>query len=750
MQFHIIKSGIMTLLICAIITFGVFDAGAKDFSEFPQLKEGQKIRIGYLEGGPFLNYHQNLVAFVNGLVKLGWLNEPHFPEFSNTPNTREVWEWLVTHTKSDYLVFVKDGFYTNNWDKKLRSETRQKVLDRLGKNPGFDFMIAMGTWAGQDLANEKNQVQTMVFSSSEPVKAKIVKGSQYSGISNLHARTNPTRYERQIRLFHDLIGFQKLGVAYEDSPEGRTYAAIDDIRKVSQERGFEVFECFTLNATPEIKEANTSVNKCYHDLAKKVDALYITNQIGVNEKNMPELMAPLLAKKIPTFSQPGLKIVKLGALMSISQSKFKYVGEFHAQTAGKIFNGAKAGDLPMIFEEPSKLLLNLETANRVGYTPSVEVLVAADEVFKTIAPPKVPEEFPVSPRTDNGKKWRIGYLQGGSYNSYQRSLIALVEGLMDLGWIEKQSIPPQENDKDTDKLWAWMASEMKSDYLEFRFDAYYNSNWNKEQRPQTKVELIDRLNSKKDLDLILALGTWAGQDLANNQHHTPTLVASTTDPLEGKIIKSVEDSGYDHIHAKIDPTRHERQVKLFYEFFKFKKLGVAFEDSEAGRAFGAIGNVEKMSSELGFEFVPCYANFSELSQEQVEANIAQCYKELAPEVDAVFIARHPGVSLKNLSNIIAPLNKYKIPSFSQGLSNEVQHGTLLSISVADFSGIGNFYATTIAKIFNGAKPRQLNQVFKNPPKFAINMKTAKTIGYNPPVEILSAADEIYHEISVAE
>lgn len=750
MQFHIIKSGIMTLLICAIILLGVFDAGAREFSEFPQLEEGQKIRIGYLEGGSFLNYHQSLVAFVNGLVKFGWLNDPHFPEFSNTPNTREVWEWLVTHTKSDYLVFVKDGFYSNNWDKKLRSETRRKVLNRLDKNPDFDFMIAMGTWAGQDLANEKNQVQTMVFSSSEPVKAKIVKGPQYSGIDNLHARTDPARYERQIRLFQDLIGFQKLGVAYEDSPEGRIYAAIDDIRKVSRERGFEVFECFTLNTTPDIKKANASVSKCYRELAEKVDALYITNQTGVNEKNMPELIAPLLAKAIPTFSQAGSNMVKRGALIGISQPKFKHVGEFHAQAAGKIFNGAKAGDLPMIFEDPSKLSINLETAKKVGYTPSVEVLVAAAEVFKTIAPAKVSEDFPISPRTNNGKKWRIGYLQGGSYNSYQRSLIALVEGLMDMGWIERQSIPTQENDKDTDKLWAWMASEIKSHYLEFSADAYYDSSWDKEQRPRTKAELIDRLNMKKDLDLILALGTWAGQDLANNQHHTATLVASTTDPLEGKIIKNVEDSGYDHIHAKIDPTRHERQVRLFYDFFKFKKLGVAFENSEAGRAIGAIGNIEKMSTELGFDFVPCYANFSDLSQEQAEANIAQCYTELAPKVDAVFIARHPGVSLKNLPNIIAPLNKYKIPSFSQGLSNEVQHGTLLSISVANFSGIGNFYATTIAKIFNGAKPRQLNQVFKNPPKFAINMKTAKTIGYNPSVEILSAADEIYHEISVAE
>jgi len=749
MQFHSIKSGIWALSLTALILFSALNVEAKQFSEFPQLKQGQKIRMGYLEGGPYLNYHQSLVSFVNGLVKLGWLETPHLPDFSDPPRTHELWKWLVSHSKSDHLVFVKDGFYTNNWDKTLRAKTRSKVLTRLDGNPDFDFMIAMGTWAGQDLVNEKNQVPTMVFSSSEPLKSKIVKGTEYSGFENLHARTDPFRYQRQLRLFHDLIGFKKLGVAYEDSPDGKTYAAIDDIRKVGQERGFEVLECFTINATPDIATANASVKRCYQELAENVDALYITHQTGVNEKNMPELMAPLLKNGIPTFSQPGLRVVELGALMSVAPDSPEYVGNFHAQTAGKIFNGAKAGDLPMVYEEPSKLSLNLETAGHIGYTPPVEVLVAADKLIKSTSRPKGAENFPVTPQKNHGKKWRLGYLQGGSYNSYQTSLIALVEGLMGLGWIERQAIPQQENDKDTDKLWAWLASEVTSDYLEFCADAYYDSSWDKAQRPHTKADLIARLNTKKDLDLILALGTWAGQDMANNQHHTPTLVASTTDPVEGKIIKSAEDSGYDHIHAKIDPKRHERQVSLFYDFFKFKRLWVAFEDSEAGRAIGAIGNIETMSSELGFDFVPCFADFTDFSQGQAEAHIAQCYAELAPKVDAVFIARHPGVSLKNMSNIVASLNEYKIPSFSQGLSDEVKHGALLSISVADFSGIGNFYATTIAKIFNGAKPRQLNQVFENSPKFAINMKTAKTIGYNPPVAILSAADEIYHEITVA-
>jgi ABC-type uncharacterized transport system substrate-binding protein len=385
MLFHIVKSGVITLLLSVFVISSVLSVEANEFSTSPQLKQGQKVRLGYLEGGPFLNYPPNLISFVQGLVKLGWLEDPHFPHFADQTDAKTVWEWLVTHTRSDYLVFVKDGFYSNNWDKILREEVKPQILNRLGDNPDFDFMVAMGTWAGQDLADEQNRVATMVFSASDPIRAKIVKHAQRSGIPHLHARVDPTRYERQVRLFHDIMGFKTLGVAYENSSEGRTYAAIEDIRKVALEKNFKVAECFTLNGTPDLDAANASVRKCHQELAETVDALYITNQTGINAENMPELMAPLLAKKIPTFSQPGAKMVKHGALMSIAQAGFKFVGEFHARAAGQIFNGAQPGDLSQLFEDPPKLSLNLETARRVGYTPSLEIMVAADEIYHEIS-----------------------------------------------------------------------------------------------------------------------------------------------------------------------------------------------------------------------------------------------------------------------------------------------------------------------------------------------------------------------------
>ena len=355
--------------------------------------------------------------------------------------------------------------------------------------------------------------------------------------------------------------------------------------------------------------------------------------------------------------------------------------------------------------------------------------------------------FLPKPVLNKGQKWRIAYYQGGDYGSYQKSLAALVQGLMRLGWIETADLPELPGPKDTMLLWQWLSHSITSDYLEFVADARWDAHWDKEQRQALKTKIINRLNEKKDLDLVLALGTWAGQDMATDRVSTPTLVCSTTDPIASGIIKSAQDSGFDHLIAKVDPDRHKRQVRLFYKIFHFNRLGIVYEDSPEGRGFGAVNSVYDAAQTLDFSVVPCQARFKGVSIAQAQQEVNTCYASLADKVDAVYIVRHPGVNLKNLPRIMAPLNARKIPTFAQGLSDEVAHGVLLSISLADFSYIGDFYAATIGKIFNGARPRQLTQTFQNPPKIAINLETARLIGYDPSVDVVGAADEIFTDIA---
>lgn len=359
-------------------------------------------------------------------------------------------------------------------------------------------------------------------------------------------------------------------------------------------------------------------------------------------------------------------------------------------------------------------------------------------------------DYPVTPKMNNGKKWRIGYLEGGPYGNYPDNLRALVAALSDLGWAKKPVFPPSADASDTRQLWLWLSKNLKSDYIEFVQDAYWSNNWDENLRIKTKNIILERLNRKKDIDLMLALGTWAGQDLANNEHSTPTVVISTSNPVTSKIAKSVNDSGYDHLNARIDPTRYERQVRIFYDIFKFKRLGVVLEkDTVEGRTYAAMDDIEKVAKEKGFRIITCNAPFSGVSKEEAFNSVLKCHEELAPNVDAVYITVHRGVSLQKMDKLTAPFMRKKIPTFSQLGAEEVKHGALLSIARAGFRYVARFHAETIAKIFNGAKPRDLEQLFEDPPRIAINLKTAQIIGYDPGVDILGSSDEVFESIASA-
>ena len=91
-------------------------------------------------------------------------------------------------------------------------------------------------------------------------------------------------------------------------------------------------------------------------------------------------------------------------------------------------------------------------------------------------------------------------------------------------------------------------------------------------------------------------------------------------------------------------------------------------------------------------------------------------------------------------------NEHHVPTFSQSGPREVRLGIMVSLSRANYRYVGEFHADTIARVFNGAKPNQLEQVFEEPPKVAINLRTAEIVGFDPPVVLLGAADEIFQEI----
>ncbi len=353
-----------------------------------------------------------------------------------------------------------------------------------------------------------------------------------------------------------------------------------------------------------------------------------------------------------------------------------------------------------------------------------------------------------APITNKGKKWRIGYYEGGAYVNYPINLIRLAEGLAELGWFKKHSSAIPQDPVDSKSVWHELG-KTDSDFIEFVDEAYWSAGWDKGQRVLNRTSALKYLNEKK-LDMIIAMGTWAGQDLATNEHSVPTMIVSTSDPVKAKIIDSSDDSGFDHVHAKCDPTRYLRQVRLFHNMVGFKKLGLVYENSVDGRTYGAIDDVERIAAERAFEIVSCEAPFSGVDKAVSTQALIKCHEELAPKVDALYITVHRGVDSKRMAEILEPLLQNKIPTFYMRGPKEVKHGVMMSISRGGFVEVGRYHANVAAKIFNGAKARDLDQVFEDPKQIAINMKTAEKINFVVPPIFLKIADEIYKDIHVAD
>ena len=214
-------------------------------------------------------------------------------------------------------------------------------------------------------------------------------------------------------------------------------------------------------------------------------------------------------------------------------------------------------------------------------------------------------KYPTSPKMNNGKKWRIGYLEGGRYINYPINLRELAAGFMELGWMEKAPIPEPDESHDARKIWIWLARNGKSDYIQFVEDAFWSSDFNKNLRAETKSKVLKRLNGKGDIDFMIAMGTWAGQDLANNQHSVSTMVMSTSDPIQSKIIKSAEDSGFDHVQTDLGDTR----LNHYFLESHLRWLG----GEEGHSAFRApMAHPAPATLALGdymLSFVPVYAPF---------------------------------------------------------------------------------------------------------------------------------------------
>lgn len=356
----------------------------------------------------------------------------------------------------------------------------------------------------------------------------------------------------------------------------------------------------------------------------------------------------------------------------------------------------------------------------------------------------------LAPTTNRGAPWKLGYVETGSFVNYAATLANLAYALKDMGWIGSvEGLPYAPQQTNSRIIWDWLATHGDSPYIHFVKDGYYSYDGLRGADVKAaSLPIINRLKTTNDIDLMLVMGTDAGQTMAVNEHRIPQIVMSTSNAVQAKIVKSAEDPGYEHVWAHMDPLRYRRQIDIFYDIFRFRTLGVVYDNDTAGKSFAAIEDLEAAARAKGFqiarEFVAQPQKYG-ADKQRFYADLRAAHERLAQRSDAVYFGLFIGIDPLHLPEVFAPLTQSRTPVFAQQ-ANDVRTGALMSLARLDFKGVGRFNAETIAKVFNGQRLRTIPQVFENSPNIIINLEVAKAIGYRPRFDVLLAADELVAKI----
>lgn len=164
---------------------------------------------------------------------------------------------------------------------------------------------------------------------------------------------------------------------------------------------------------------------------------------------------------------------------------------------------------------------------------------------------------------------------------------------------------------------------------------------------------------------------------------------------------------------------------------------------------GSIKQITQLSKKVNFEFVNkpvIYRNAQgkKLSKKFIRKELKDALSYVVPKVDVFYVQISKTFDI-NFDLFLDAFKKYNIPSAGDPVY--IKKGLVMGIG-RDKIQFGEQCAAYSIKILNGTDPATLPMDVGK--KFAIllNIKAASIVGYNPSIDILSAADEIYKDIEV--
>lgn len=372
-----------------ILTAFVMSAGVRPASGAENDSSGKTIRIGYAQSDEYSSYAQQLLVLAKTLEDEGSIRPGfsvkyagvNFDEKFTAGDTVKLWNDICSYnTEGAAYQFVQEAFF----DMDVMPENKYSTMVN---RDDVDLTFVMGTAPGVYFhENEKNN-KYMVMLAADPIASGIVKNEteRFDNIS--YALIDKTPYQRQLEAGHRMLGFQKLGIVYEDSREAYEYTAIDVVRKEAKKLGFEIVSVNVAEPSSKRDEKRyyRELKEAYRTLVEKgIDTLYITVASIDYPGKLKELLEDsIIPSKIPTLAQDDVSPVANGALFGVSLVDYEEQAGFLLWQLNRHVKENVAFDkLDMVCECTPKIYINYSTAEKIGFDFSFDDLQLVDTIYR--------------------------------------------------------------------------------------------------------------------------------------------------------------------------------------------------------------------------------------------------------------------------------------------------------------------------------------------------------------------------------
>ncbi|HHW44762.1 MAG TPA: ABC transporter substrate-binding protein [Desulfotomaculum sp.] len=250
------------------------------------------------------------------------------------------------------------------------------------------------------------------------------------------------------------------------------------------------------------------------------------------------------------------------------------------------------------------------------------------------------------------------------------------------------------------------------------------------QGDQSTLQTIARKFAQDKKDLILAIATPSAMAMANETKDIPILITAVTDPVEAKLVKSMDKPGT-NVTGTTDMNPIKEQLELIKQLVpNARKVGVIYNSSEVNSQV-QVKVVKQEAPGLGLTVVEAPVTASN--------EVVQATQSLVGRVDAIYVPTDNTV-VSSISGVLQVAEKQKLPVIA-GESNTVESGALGTIGI-DYRKLGRQTGEMALRVLKGEKPQDMPIEKQKDLDVVLNAKAAAAFGVTIPEELKKKASKI--------